>query len=337
MNIEIITTLNAQLKETGFGTELACNDVFTAVKMMGYKVLVTVCESLTDLNNVVERKPDLVILAAKYMPVLNEENIWFSSYFAENNITFSGSDRETLKYDSDKVLAKKHLASIGIKTAKFFTAIPKEYEFEDTLPFSFPLFLKPADAANGNGIDDQSFVENFTEFKAKVLSLYNIYQQPVLVEEFLSGREFTAAVTKGSKGNIQVSAIELVPPVSSGTLRILGATVKTNDTETINKIGNKDINAVTELAALAFQGLGVRGFGRIDVKMDKNGLCYFMEANLVPGMNSDSSYFPRACQIANSISYNNVISLMLEESFNRVAIKNALDNERQQDEMACPA
>lgn len=129
MKIEIITTLNAKLKETGFGTELACNDVFSAVKTMGHDVLVTACKCLADLKKVVERKPDLVILTAKYMPVINEENIWFSSYFTDNNITFSGSDRETLKYDSDKILAKNHLANIGIKTAKFFTAIPEEYEF----------------------------------------------------------------------------------------------------------------------------------------------------------------------------------------------------------------
>ena len=44
------------------------------------------------------------------------------------------------------------------------------------------------------------------------------------------------------------------------------------------------IDSVKSLAAASFQGLGARGFGRIDVKMDDYGLCYFMEANLVPGM-----------------------------------------------------
>jgi D-alanine-D-alanine ligase len=338
MKIEIITTLNAQLKETGFGTQLACDDVFTAIKQMGHEVLITTCSALKDLQGVVKRKPDLVVLAAKYMPVSNKNNIWFSEYFAKNNIVFSGSSRETLKFDSNKILAKEKLALLGIRTAKHFTAIPEEYKLEENLPFSFPLFLKPTDAANGNGIDDQSFVVNFDEFKAKVLSLYLTYNQPVLVEEYLAGREFTVAVMRSAKGNIHVSAIELIPPVSSGTLRILGAVVKANDTETVNVLRNSDVEPVTTLAAMAFLGLGVRGFGRIDVKMDNNGICYFMEANLVPGMNSQTSYFPRACQIVNNLPYCDVIKLMLDESFNRAVIaKQSLDDIEEQEAMACPA
>jgi len=321
MKIEIITSINAKLKETGFGSVLACNDVLTSVTRLGHSVLVTECGSLDDLNGVVQRNPDLVILAAKYMPVENGNDIWFSEYFAQNDISFSGSSRETLKYDSDKVLAKTHLANLGIKTAKYFTAIPGEYQTEESLPLSFPLFLKPTDAANGNGIDDQSFVKNFLEFESKVLSLYTTYSQPVLVEEYLGGREFTVAVTKSVRGKMSISAIELVPPISSGKLRILGATVKAHDTETLKEIAIGDIDSVRDIAAASFQGLGARGFARIDVKMDNAGICYFMEANLVPGMNRGTSYFPRACNIANAISYDKTIQLMLDESFERAIEK----------------
>lgn len=325
MKIEIITCPNAALKETGFGSPIACNDVLASVKHMGHSVVLTVCEVLDDLKGVVKRKPDLVILAAKYMSVGDEGEVWFSDFFAKNNITFSGSSRETLKYDSDKVLAKVRLAGLGIKTAKYFTAIPDQYRFEEELPFSFPLFLKPTDAANGNGIDDCSFVENFEEYEAKVLSLYAIYNQAVLVEEYLGGKEFTVAVIKSGSGKMSVSAIELVPPVSSGTLRILGARVKTQDTEIRKEVGRNDIDSVKEVAVASFQGLGARGFGRIDVKMDSDGLCYFMEANLVPGMNDGTSYFPIACEIANDMSYDKVVRLMLDECFGRVVAKREIN------------
>ncbi|MEH6533496.1 MAG: hypothetical protein V7735_19420 [Photobacterium frigidiphilum] len=331
MNIEIITSINTKLKETGFGSLQACNDVLASVKLLGHSVLVTSCNSIGELHDVVKRNPDLVILAAKYMPVKDGDDIWFSDYFAQHQITFSGSNRETLKYDSDKVLAKKHLASLGIKTTSFFTAIPGEYKCEAELPLSFPLFLKPTDAANGNGIDDQSFVENFNDFKAKVLSLFSIYKQPVLVEEYLGGREFTVAVIKSNSGKMSISAIELEPPVSSGTLRILGAAVKKHDTERLIEITLDDINSVNDIAALSFQGLGVRGFARIDVKIDKNGICYFMEANLVPGMNRSTNYFPRACDMANKMSYNEVIQLILSESFGRVIAKQKRDTMYEQE------
>ncbi|WP_082378791.1 hypothetical protein [Marinagarivorans algicola] len=317
MKIEIITSINPTLKETGFGSLLACNDVLAAVQALGHTVQVSECSSMNDLSDVVKRSPDLVILAAKYMPLVGEKDVWFSDYFAKNHIVFSGSSRETLKYDSDKVLAKIHLASLGIKTAKYFTTTPGEHKSENALPFSFPLFIKPTDAANGNGIDDQSFVENFQDFETKVAALHGIYHQPVLVEEYLGGREFTVAIIKSDDGNMSISAIELVPPVSSGTLRILGAAVKAHDTETLKAITITDINAVKDIAALSFNGLGARGFARIDIKMDSDGTCYFMEVNLIPGMNRSSSYFPRACNIANEIPYNNVIQLMLNESLGR--------------------
>lgn len=324
MNIEIITTNNANLKETGFGSWFACSDVMESLKLMEHTVIVTVCETLDDLENVVKRDPDLVVLAAKYMPVKGEENMWFSEFFELNHITFSGSDRETLKYDSNKVFAKEHLTSLGIKTARHFNARPDQYLTEEDLPFLFPLFIKPMDAANGNGIDDGSFVQNFSEFTAKVLSLSLIYKQPALVEEYLGGKEFTVSVIKSNDGEVSISAIEIVPPLSSGGLRVLGAEVKLNDSEILRAVKSIEMDSVKDLATASFNGLGIRGFGRIDVKMDTLGYCYFMEANLVPGMNRGSSYFPQACEIDNLISYNEVVKLMFDECLSRVMIDRKL-------------
>ena len=326
MNIEIITLHNANLKETGFGSWLACSDVMASLELMGHSVLVTICSTLNDLDEVVKRAPDLVVLAAKYMPLEGEEKLWFSEFFALNQITFSGSDRETLKYDSNKIAAKQKLASLGIKTAKYFTAKPDQYLTEDALPFSFPLFIKPTDAANGNGIDDGSFAQNFVEFTAKVLALSLIYKQPALVEEYLGGKEFTVSVIKSSSGELRVSPIEIVPPVSKGGLRMLGAEVKISDSEKLKAVEIEELNLVQELAIVSFNGLGVRGFGRIDIKMDTQGNCYFMEANLVPGMNRNSSYFPKAYEIDKKISYDDVVKLMLDESLNRAKI----DKDRKQ-------
>lgn len=335
MKIEIITSPNSKLKETGFGSLLACGDVLSALEGMGHMVLITICETIEDLESVIKRAPDLVVLAAKYMPVEGQQDIWFSEYFAQNHITFSGSNRETLKYDSDKVFAKQCLTKLGIKTARYFTAIPDQYSCEEQLPILFPLFLKPLDAANGNGIDDSSFVKNFSEFTEKVSSLHKVFNQPVLVEEYLSGKEFTVAVIKSRNDKITISAIEITPPESFGGLRILGAAAKLNDTETLKKIERDDMKSVNELAEASFRGLGVRGFGRIDVKMDEFGVCYFMEANLVPGMNLGTSYFPQACKIENKLSFDDVITLMLDECLQRVSAKKEFDKNLKIESATC--
>ena len=312
MHIEIITTPNDTLKESGFGTLKACNSVLEAVQRIGYSVRLNVCETKDDLDDVVKRKPGLVIFAVKYIHVKNKDDIWLSDYFAHHGVNFTGSSREVLEFDSNKVLAKTHLANKGIKTANFFIANPKQYKKESDLPITFPLFVKPLDAANGNGIDDLSFVTNFTDYESKVVSLYDTFNQPVLVEEYLDGREFTVAIIKTRNKNIIASAVEVIPPTSTHGLRILGAQAKKDDSEKLIEIVDDEVkNRVTTLAIDSFNTLGVRDFGRIDIKTNNHGECFFMEANLVPGMTYGSSYFPEACDIAHKFAYDKVIELLL--------------------------
>lgn len=322
MHIEIITTPNDALKESGFGSLKACNSVLHAIQRMGHDVRLNVCESKASLDEVVKRKPELVILAVKYIPVKNEDgnDIWLSDYFAKRNINFSGSSRYVLKFDSNKVKAKMHLTNKGIKTARYFIATPGQYTTERELPFTFPLFLKPLDAANGNGIDDQSFVTSFADFESKVAALYASFKQPILVEEYLDGREFTVAVIKKNNKELILSAVEIIPPTSSNGLKILGAQAKKDDSEMMVKINDNEIkNRVIALAKEAFNCLGARDFGRIDIKANKSGECFFMETNLVPGMTYGSSYFPQACNIANKFDYDNVIELLLAPGLARAS------------------
>lgn len=312
MNIEIITTPNDTLKESGFGTLKACNSVLETIQRIGHNVRLNLCKTKDNLDGVVKRRPELVILAVKYIHVENEADIWLSDYLAHHGINFTGSSREVLEFDSNKVLAKTHLANKGIKTANYFIAIPGQYKKESDLPITFPLFVKPLDAANGNGIDDLSFVTSFTDYESKVASLYDTFNLPVLVEEYLDGREFTVAIIKTRNKKIIASAVEVIPPTSTHGLRILGAQAKKDDSEKLIEIVDDEVkNRVTTLAIDAFNSLGARDFGRIDIKTNNHGECFFMEANLVPGMTYGSSYFPEACDIANDFAYDKVIELLL--------------------------
>lgn len=318
MYIEIVTTHNETLKESGFGSLNACNSVLDAIRLMGHHVKLNICDSRECLDEIVNRRPDLVVLAVKYIPLLNEADIWLADYFHQHQLNFTGSSRDILEYDSNKVKAKMHLTNKGIKTASYFIAIPGQYKTASELPVTFPLFLKPLDAANGNGIDDLSFVKNFMDFESKVSSLYQLYNQPILAEEYLDGREFTVAVIKQNDNNLLLSAVEIIPPLSANGLRILGSQAKKDDSETMVVIEDNEIrNNVMELAAAAFKNLDVRDFGRIDIKSNQSGECFFMEANLVPGMTYGSSYFPEACKLAHNFDYNKVVELILSSGIAR--------------------
>lgn len=320
MKIEVITTPNEKLKETGFGSVTACSAVLNVIENMGHTATLSICETTSDLDKVRDRKPDLVVLCVKYIPTEKDGNIWLSEYFMQQNINFTGSLREVLEFDSNKVLAKTHLQTLGVPTAKYFTAIPGQFNAENELPLRFPLFLKPTDAANGNGIDDLSFVTNFKAFESKILSLYDLFAVPILVEEYLDGREFTVAIIKKTDGELIVSPIEIIPPESTNGLRILGEKVKKEDSEELKSVDIDMIDNVKQLAIDSFTNLGGRDFGRIDIKANKNGKCFFIEANLVPGMTPGSSYFPKSCEIAQGLTYEKVVQLMLNNGINRVRL-----------------
>ena len=319
MKIEILTTLNEELDNSGFGTILASNSVLDSIKKMGHIVELNVCKTPDDLYKVVQRKPDLVILASKYMCIMDEDDIWLSEYFEENGINYSGSSREVLKFDFDNVLAKSYLRGKGINTAKYFTAIPDQYKRTFDLPVGYPLLLKPLDAANLSVIDDLSPIMNFEDFQSKVLSLYELFNAPVLVEEYIDGQEFTVALLKANDGDLLVSAIEVIQAEPISNPRIFGKKV-------IEKVQEpkitKDIimiNRVKALAVDAYIDLGIRDFGLINIKTNNYGHCFFMEAKLVPDMTYGSSSFAKACESEYDLTYDNVVEFMVNEGLSRVA------------------
>lgn len=317
MDIEIVTTPNCALKETGFGSHQACNGVMQSLLGSHYNAIVTVCVNAADLTAVVDRKPDLIMAVVKYILLENGQKLWLSEFFENLGVNFTGSLRNVLSYDSDKVLAKRLVASKGIDTADFFLTIPSEYMCEKELPLPFPLFIKPADAANGNGVDTESLVYDFDHFQAKVQKLYNEYAEPVLVEEYLEGKEFTVAILEDHE-HLIIAAVEIIPPEEGG-LRILGAKVKNGNTEVLQIISEPDTLAkVIDIAERSFRALGVRDFGRIDIKMDVHGGCHFIEANLVPGMKKGSSYFPQAYAINSRLNYDEVVRHMIQGAVERI-------------------
>lgn len=194
--------------------------------------------------------------------------------------------------------------------------MPDQHNELEGLPLPYPLFLKPSAGADSIGIDSKSLVNDFKQFKEKLSSLYEITPAPILVEQYLSGREFTVAIIEDD-GALVAAAIEIVAPEVNG-IRILGEKVKKEDTELLKKV--IDIKILIQLLSLArksFLALGARDFARIDIKMDDAGECYFIEANLTPGMNKGSSYFPEAFSMSLGMSYNAVTSLIVKNAIKR--------------------
>lgn len=320
MKIVIVTTANEKMKETGFGKMESCRDVLRSLKKRSEDVSISLCETQDDLRKVLDQNPDIVILAVKYVQLGDDKKIWLSKYFEDAGINFTGSKRAVLEYDSNKIKAKELLLSKGVQTADFFKVTPDNYQDEAGITLPYPIFLKPLDAANGNGVDDESLVYDFEGYKKKAKTLFDKYGKIAIAEKFLSGREFTVAVVEDENNELIIAPIEIIPPENKNKIRILGEKVKNENTEELKKVVDESVNnKLKEIAAECFRVLGVRDFGRIDIKMDENGVCNYIEANLVPGMTQGSSYFPMALEVAVGLNYDEVTSLILDNAIRRAS------------------
>lgn len=312
--VEVITTDNNEFKETGFGSLETAKAISLILEQRYCHVRFSEIQSQQDLSDVVDRNPDLVVLCIKY--ILDHENnskVWLSEYFSHHDVPYTGSDRSGLEFDSNKGKAKTLLLNKGVATAKFFLTHPGLFDSERRLPLPLPLFAKPLDAANGNGIDEESLIHDFESYQIKVRHIFDVYGVSTLAEEILPGREFTVAILECStSGPRMVMPIEIIVPANAKGDCVLGNAEKSGNREQLLAVEEPTATIIAALADQAFTLLGARDFGRIDIKMDASGKPNFMEINLVPGMTPKTSYFPRACAINNSLPYETVVLKIAE-------------------------
>ena len=286
------------------------------------RVGITIVDNMDDLERLVSKQPDIVFLGMKKLPgsVTNEDpHVWISAYLSERGINYTGSTQPAIALDYDKNIAKEYVRSLNLSTAKFFTALPGQYTSQQALPLQFPLFIKPSSEGGGSGIDNDSVVHTFQAFEAKVESIYTRFGTLSLIEEYLTGREFSVALLAGTNGEqLKAMPIELVAAANERGDRILGKDVKKEDSERVMSVAPGEArDRVIQLATDIFLGLGGRDYGRIDIRMDAHGNPFFLEANLVPGLIRATSYFTKACFLNEAMSYESMLRNIVEVGLTR--------------------
>lgn len=324
--IEVVTTDIADLAMMGFGSIRNCQLVCDALAEQYENARLTIISSQTDLDALAERRPDLVVAGIKYVNFAEDralktsaDKIWLSQFLQDHGINFTGSCRSAIELEFDKKAAEQVAYRHGVRTAASFTAVPGQYTASQPLPVAYPLFVKPLCESDSKGIDQQSVVTGFVAFEQKVRQIHDKYQQPSLAETYLPGREFTVAIlATDDEGGLSAMPVEILVSGNGSGAGFLEYSIKHENSEDLAAITDPEtFRSVSELAIQAFVAIGARDFGRIDIKMDAEGVPCFLEANLLPGMNSDYSYFPLACAICQGLSYHQLVNRMIEAALKR--------------------
>jgi D-alanine-D-alanine ligase len=146
---------------------------------------------------------------------------------------------------------------------------------------TFPLFAKPANEGSSMGITERSLCHNEAELNETVNTLTKY--GPVLVEEFLSGDEFTVGIVDG-----EVLAVMQVVPREQAEYFIYSLEVKRDYT---NCVDYKLVEApdVADVALAVWRAFDLRDVARVDVRRDRDGVANFVEVNPLPGVHPINS------------------------------------------------
>lgn len=160
----------------------------------------------------------------------------------------------------------------------------------------YPLFIKPVSEGTGKGITAASKIANADELTSGCRELLAKFRQPVLVEEFLPGREFTTALI-GTGDDARVLGTMEIILLDAAEPEVYSYVNKERCEELVEyRLGQPDTDpevAATEALALAaWRALGGRDAGRVDIRSDATGQPQFIEANPLAGLHPQHSDLP---------------------------------------------
>jgi len=245
-------------------------------------------------------------------------------------IPYLGSDPLTLALCLDKSRAKEVLSHHEIPTAGF-TVVHSADELEDAR-VRFPSIVKPLHEGSSKGVYNSCVVRDTTELEREVNTVFDVYREPALIEEFLPGREFTVALLGNGEDVQMLPIVEIrfdslphgANPIYSYEAKWMWDS-RDNPLQIFQCPAKLTDSLQTEIAKLCrttYRVLRCRDWSRIDVRCDARGQAHIIEVNPLPGIlpkPEDNSCFPKAARAA-GMTYNQLINRVLDISMQRCGL-----------------
>jgi D-alanine-D-alanine ligase len=248
-------------------------------------------------------------------------------------VPYSGSDPFTLALCLDKARTKEVLRANDVPTADW--ALARDAGDVDRIAargWTYPLFAKPVHEGSSKGITERNLAGDAEALGAIVRELLERYQQPVLVEAFLPGAEFTCGVLgNGAAARVLPIVGMNFDALPAGALPIYGFEAKwlwdrpENPLDIFScpaRIADALRAEIEDVVLRAYAVLGCRDWSRVDVRLDAAGRANIVEVNPLPGIlpdPADNSCLPKAARAA-GLDYDALIGAALEAAAARQGI-----------------
>jgi D-alanine-D-alanine ligase len=266
-----------------------------------------------------EARPDIVFNMAEGLTGQNRE-AHVPAICEFYGVPYSGSDPFTLSLALHKARTKQMLQFYSIPTAPFalVESLAEAKAVKRANLLKYPIFAKPVQEGSSKGITEKNYIRN-GEMLSVVAELLEVYEQPVLLEEFLPGAEFTCGVIGNGKDARVLPIVGIrFDALPEGALPIYGFEAKwiwdrpdkpLQMFECPAAIDDTLKAAIEQVTLRAYNALGCRDWSRIDVRLDAKGIPNIVEVNPLPGIlpnPEDNSCLPKSAAAA-GMSYDELI------------------------------
>ncbi|MGV8057747.1 MAG: D-alanine--D-alanine ligase [Smithellaceae bacterium] len=235
------------------------------------------------------------------------------------NIPYTFSDPLGQALTLHKGMTKHIIHDLGIPTPAF-TVINSEDDIAGVV-LPFPLFAKPVAEGTGKGITAMSKINTREELPPVCKYLLNTFRQPVLLETYLPGREFTVGILGTGKDARALGVIEVI--LRPAAEKNAYSYENKENYETLVQylpVNDDEAGKAVEISLAAWRGLDLKDAGRVDLRSDAHGLPHFMEVNSLAGLNPVRSDLPILCKL-HGITYHELVSSIIESALRRTKIK----------------
>lgn len=209
-------------------------------------------------------------------------------------IAYAFSDPLVMALTLHKGLTKTVVRDSGVPTAPFRT-VHRLSDIEG-MSLPFPLFVKPVAEGTGKGITPKSICRSQKELETACRELLSTYDQPVLVETFLPGREFTVGIVGCGAEAEAIGTLEIVlgreaePDVYSYVNKERCEDLV--EYRLVNAASDRQVRRAEEVALHAWRVLNCRDAGRVDLRCNADGQPLFLEVNPLAGLHPEHSDLP---------------------------------------------
>ena len=219
----------------------------------------------------------------------------------------------------DKAWTKMIVRDAGVPTPDFF--VVTRYGDIQNIKLPFPLFAKPLAEGTGLGISEDSVINNPAHLEKRCNYLLKKFQQPVIVEQFISGREFTAGIIGTGEDARCIGVIEI----------ILKSNAEKNVYSYINKeeceeriiytlTDSAAANTCIPIALKAWKAIRGEDAGRVDIRFDEKGNPNFLEVNPLSGIHPEHSDLPILAKL-HGIEYRELMEMIMNSAVKKIRPK----------------